>query len=83
MDNTTCIHCDKVAEWFNPKGMPICQRCMVSLAIYQDTKLHDYTLIRHRANQVPEITFSDEIRLGQRKLCGHIAECDCTDGVTL
>jgi len=33
-----------------------------------------------RNKQVPEETFSDEIRNGYRKRCGHVAECDCTDG---
>lgn len=30
--------------------------------------------------QVPEDTYSDEIRKGLRKQCGHIAECDCING---
>ena len=31
--------------------------------------------------QVPEDTFSDEIRKGLRKGCGHLAECDCQQGI--
>src|SRR5215469_3246588 len=33
-----------------------------------------------RNKQVPDETFSDEIRSGYRKRCGHIAECDCLNG---